>query len=130
MAGTTWDGNGARIVTCPVAAAGERLTLSSTGTDGACPVLNVSCRAPPAALCQPRIDGAAPSDGGIVPYGFGPPVGTRADRAVPCHAARALPWANGLPNGPLAVSATAREPMVRRAVRPNAGIAGLYGGRR
>src|SRR6204780_5675312 len=114
MAGMT-RGDCAMIATCPVTDPGVRLTLSSTGTDGACPVLNVSCRAPPAALCQPRIDGAAPSDGGIVPYGFGAPVGTRADRPGPCHAARASPWANGLPNGPLAVSATAREPMVRRA---------------
>ena len=117
------------IATCPVATPGPRATLSSTATDGSCPVLNVSCRAPPAALCQPRIDGAAPSDGGIAPYGFGGPVGTFADVPVPCHAARAAPWANGLPNGPLAVAATARDSTLSRALGADVGLAGSYGGR-
>ena len=47
MAGTTWDGGCAVIATCPMAAPGARSTLSLTDTDGSCPVLNVSCRAPP-----------------------------------------------------------------------------------
>ena len=129
MAGTTWDGGCAVIATCPVAAPGARSTLSMTDVDGSCPVLNVSCRAPPAALCQPRIDGAAPSDGGIAPNGFDGPVGTVGDVPVPRHAARAAPWANGLPNGPLAVAATARDSTLSRAVGADVGLAGSYGGR-
>src|SRR5208282_1578978 len=128
MAGMTW-GDGAMIATCPVADPGVRLTLSSTGTDGACPVLNVSCPAPPAALCQPSIDGGTPADGRNVPYGFGCPVGTVRDDPVRCHACRAAPWANGLPNGPLAVAATARDSTLSRAVGADVGLAGSYGGR-
>ena len=129
MAGMTWDGGRAVIATCPMAVPGPRLTLSSTAIDGSCPLLNVSCCAPPAARCQPTIAGTAPSDGGSPPYGFGGPVGTVGDDPVPCHAARQAPWQNGLPNGPLAVSATARDSMLRRAVGADVGFAGSYGGR-
>src|ERR1700691_431054 len=127
MAGMTW-GDGAMIATCPVADPGVRLTLSSTGTDGACPVLNVSCPAPPAALCQRRSDGVPRPDGKNFPYGFGCPVGTIRDDPARCHAFRAAPWANGLPNGPLAVAATARGSM-RRLAFGAVGFAGSYSGR-
>src|ERR1700683_3057513 len=128
MAGMTW-GDGAMIATCPVADPGVRLTLSSTGTDGAFPVLNVSCPAPLAALCQPRIDGGTPADGKNFQYGFGCAVGTIRDDRGRCHAFRAAPWANGLPNGPLAVAATARDSMRRLAFGADVGFAGSYSGR-
>ncbi len=51
------------------------------------------------------------------------------ENPVYSHAARASPWPNGLPNGPLAVLATARDSMLRLAVGADVGFAGSYGGR-
>ncbi len=70
-------------------------------TDGSCPVSNVSCWLPPAAPCQLRIAGRAPSDGGDVSNAPAGPVGTYGEDPAACHAARAAPWLNGRPNGPL-----------------------------
>ena len=44
-----------------------------------------------------------------VPYAPGGPVGTYGDDPAASHAARAAPWLNGPPNGPLAVPATASD---------------------
>src|SRR5208282_6467848 len=101
MAGTTWDGGRAIIVTFPVATAGSKPTSRWTCADGSCPALNVSRCPPPAARFQLWIAGGAPFDGSGVPPGFGGPAGTYFDDGAPCHAARAAPWLNGSPNGPL-----------------------------
>ena len=97
--------------------------------DGSCPVLNMSCWLPPAAPCQLRIPGRAPSEGGDVSNTPGGPVGTTGEDPAACHAARAAPWLNGRPNGPRAVPATAREKMLRLAVGAASGLPGWYGGR-
>ena len=73
--------------------------------------------------------GRMPSDGGNVSNTPGGPVGTDGEDPPACHAARAAPWRNGRPNGPLAVSATAREKMLRLAMGTASGLAGSYLGR-
>ena len=130
MAGTTWEGGRAITVTIPVAIAGSKSYSRWTCADGSCPALNVSRSPPPAARFQPSVAGGAPFDGGGGPPGFGGPAGTYCENAPPCHAARPAPWLNGSPNGPLAVPATARDSMDRRATGADCGFAGSYGGRR
>src|ERR1039458_9552522 len=103
MAGTIRDGGCAVIPTCPMTLWGARSSLFMIDTDGSCPVLNVSCRLPPAAPRQSRIAGFAPSDGGDVWNTPGGPVGTYGEDPPACHGARAAPWRNARPTGPLAV---------------------------
>src|SRR5580658_2247170 len=129
MAGTTSDGGRAITVTDPVAIAGSKSCSRWTCADGSCPALNVSRGSPPAARVQPSGAGAAPLDGSGGPPKFGGPAGTYCDDPPPCHAVRAAPWLNGWPNGPLAVSATARDSMDRAATGADCGSAGSYGGK-
>src|SRR5580692_2830330 len=129
MAGTTWDGGRTITVIIPVAIAGSKSISRWTCADGSCPALNVSRCPPPAARFQLCVAGGAPLEGSGVPPRFGGPAGTYFDDAASCHAARAAPWLNGSPNGPLAVSATARDSMDRPADGADCGFAGSYGGR-
>ena len=126
MTGTYWNAGGAVIETVPVMLCGAISSLFMIDSDGSCPALNVSCWLSPVARCQRWMYGGAPSAAGV-PNWPGGPVGTPGEDPAPCHPARAAPSLKGRPNGPRAVPATARDPMVRLA--PGAGRAGVYSGR-
>ena len=127
MTGTNWNGGCAVIETVPMMLPGAMSSLFMIASDGSCPALNVSCWLPPAAPMPAQDRRAVRRPMAGVSNGPGGPVGTPGEDPAPCHAARAAPSLNGRPNGPLAVRATARDPMVRLAL--GAGRAGLYSGR-
>src|SRR5580693_5166881 len=126
MTGTYSNGCCAAMETVPMMRPGAMSSLFMIVSDGSCPALNVSCWLLPAARCQCRMYGGAPSPAGV-PNWPGGPVGTLGEDPALCHAARAAPSRNGRLNGPRAVRATARDSTLRLAF--GAGRALLYSGR-